>query len=102
MADAEKQKDYCMSVMNYTQNWSSWKGTLKEAIMVGKGMGLTDEEIKEIATRFTDFLSDRVCAETSEEELLKGMWDAAGPDERKVMVSIFFKMLQKEDMIEAT
>lgn len=96
MADEEKQKDYCMSVMKYTQDWDTWKKTLKEAIMVGKGMGLSDEEIKDIATRFTDFLAERVCAETAEEELLKDMWGVADVDERKAIVSIFFKMLQNE------
>jgi hypothetical protein len=96
MADnSEQQKDYCMSVMNYTQNWESWKGSLQEAILAGKSMGLSDEEIKDIAVRFADFLSDRVCAETAEEALLKDMWDAADVNERKAIVSIFFKMLSQ-------
>lgn len=96
MADNDQKRDYCINAMKYTQNWDTWKSTLKEAITVGKGMGLSDAEIKDIATKFTDFLSDRVCAETAEEELLKDMWDSADVDERKAIVSIFFKMLSKE------
>jgi hypothetical protein len=96
MADEEQKREYCISAMNYTQNWDTWKKTLKEAITVGKGMGLADDEIKDIATRFTDFLVERVCAETAEEELLKDMWEAADVDERKAIVSIFYKMLSKE------
>jgi hypothetical protein len=96
MADNDQKRDYCINAMNYTKDWETWKSTLKEAIMVGKGMGLADEESKDIATRFTDFLAERVCAETAEEELLKDMWDSADMDERKAIVSIFYKMLSKE------
>ncbi len=96
MADDDQKRDYCISAMKYTQDWKTWKSTLKEAISVGKGMGLSDDEIKDIATRFTEFLTERVCAETAEEELLKDMWDSADVDERKAIVSIFYKMLSKE------
>ncbi|MDW5562641.1 MAG: DUF3243 family protein [Methanomassiliicoccus sp.] len=95
MTDNSEQRDYCMSVMTYTQDWDTWKATLKEAILAGKSLGLSDGEIKDIATRFADFLADRVCAETTEEALVKDMWDVADVDERKAIVSIFFKMLSE-------
>lgn len=89
-------KDYCIRGLDFTKDWDTWMDTLKEAIMAGRGYGVSDDEIKDIALRLGDFLAEKVCPETSEMELLRKMWTAASVEERKTLVSIFFKMLEKD------
>ena len=89
-------KDYCIKALDFTKDWDTWTDTLKQAITAGKGYGVSDEEIKEIALRLGDFLAEKVCPETKEEELIRKMWTAASVDERKTLVSIFFKMLEAD------
>lgn len=89
-------KDYCIKALDFTKDWDTWMDTLKQAIMAGKGYGVRDEEIKDIALRLGDFLAEKVCPETKEEELIRKMWTAASIEEKKALVSIFFRMLEKD------
>ncbi len=47
-----------------------------------------------MATRVRDFLAQKVCPATKEEESLKQMWDAGTPDEKRVLAALIFKMVQ--------
>jgi hypothetical protein len=90
----EQQVIKCMNSLDFTQDWDTWRGTLKGAIATAQDMGISDEEIKDMAVRLGDFLAEKVCPATKEEELIKEIWSAADPDERRVLAGVFFRMLQ--------
>ncbi len=94
MSQMEKQEK-CIGTLDFTKDWQSWRSTLKEAITAARGIGVPDEEIKDIAVRLGDFLAEKICPTTKEEELIKEMWDAATPEERRVLANVMFKSLQE-------
>ncbi|OKY78350.1 MAG: DUF3243 family protein [Candidatus Methanohalarchaeum thermophilum] len=89
-------KEKCLDALDFMQDWDTYTETLKEGVQVAKEFGLTDEEIEEVSESFADFLSEKVCPATPEEELLKDMWAVADKGERKALTSVFFKMIEKE------
>lgn len=90
----EQQVTKCINALDFTQDWGSWRDTLREAIATARGMGIPDEEIKDIAVRLGDFLAEKVCPATKEEELIKDMWSVADPGERRVIAQVMFRMLE--------
>lgn len=90
----QEQVTMCINALDFTQDWASWRDTLKEAIATARGMGISDEEIKDIAVRLGDFLAEKVCAATKEEELIRDMWSVASPEERKVIAQVIFRTLE--------
>ncbi len=83
----------CLSALDYVKDWDTWRKTLKEGIAQARKFGVSDETIKSMAVKMGDFLADKVCPQTKEEELLKQMWDVATPEERKVIATLMFKMV---------
>jgi hypothetical protein len=90
----QEQVTKCINALDFTQDWASWRDTLKEAIAAARGMGISDEEIKDIGVRLGDFLAEKVCAATKEEELMRDMWSVANPEERRVIAQVFFRTLE--------
>jgi len=83
----------CLSALDYVKDWDTWRKTLKEGIAEARKFGVSDETIKSMAVKMGDFLANKVCPQTKEEELLKQMWDVATPEERKVIATLMFKMV---------
>ncbi len=76
--------------------WETWRANVKERIAVAHRFGVPDETIKTIAVSIGDFLSEKVCPATKQEELLKEMWRLASPDERKTLAALVLKWFQRE------
>jgi hypothetical protein len=89
-----EQVTKCISTLDFTKDWTTWRDTLKEAIMAAKGIGLSDESIQNIAVTVGDFMAEKVCTSTPEEALIKDMWSVASPDERKVLATLIFRILK--------
>ena len=83
----------CMDSMDFVKDWQTWRDTLHEAIQGARKFGLSDDVIKDVSVRMGDFLAERVCPATKEEELLKEMWDVATPDERRTIATLMFKLV---------
>ena len=83
----------CVSAMDFMKDWNQWKSTLKEAIDQGRKFGLSDDTIKSLSASVGDFLATRVCPATTEEELLRDMWEVATPEERRTLATLIFKMV---------
>jgi hypothetical protein len=79
--------------MDFVKDWTEWRGTLGDVVRRGRSLGLSDETIQKLSVKLGDFLAEKVCPATKEEELLKEMWDAASPEERKTLATIIFKMV---------
>lgn len=83
----------CLGAMDFLKDWGSWRETLGEALQKGRGLGLSEEKIQSLATKMGDFLAEKVCPATKEEELMKNLWDVGSPEERKVLASLLIKIV---------
>jgi len=84
----------CVAAMDFIKDWKTWRETLKEGIQQARKLGVSDAVIQSMAAKVGDFLSQKVCPATKEEELLKQLWDVGTPDERKVLATLIFKLVQ--------
>ena len=84
----------CVAAMDFVKDWNTWRATLKQGIQQAKKLGVSEETIQNMATKVGDFLVAKVCPATKEEELLKELWNVGTPDERKVLATLIFKMVQ--------
>jgi sulfur relay (sulfurtransferase) DsrC/TusE family protein len=85
----------CLNAMDFVQDWNDWRKTLKDAIQRGRNMGMSDAMIQRLSVKVGDFLAQKVCPATKEEELMKEMWDIASPEERKTLATLIFKMADR-------
>lgn len=89
-----EEKMKCLEAMDFMKDWTTWRETLHQAIKSAKSLGMSDESIKTLSKSVGDFLAEKICPSTKEEELLKEMWDIGTEEERKVIASLIFKMVQ--------
>jgi hypothetical protein len=89
----QQQVMKCINALDFTKDWTTWRETLRDSIATARGIGIPDEDIKDMAVRLGDFLAEKVCPATKEEELIKEIWTVADPEERKVLASVIFRML---------
>ncbi len=93
MLRQQENQEKCINTLDFTKDWETWRDTLKDAIEAARGLGISDEEIKDIAVRLGDFLAEKVCPATKEEALIKQLWEVASPEERRVLANLMFKTL---------
>ena len=86
------EREKCLQAMDFLKDWSAWRGSLGEAIIASRKFGVSEEKIREISEKMQEFLTQKVCPATKEEELLSQMWNAARPQERRTIASLFFKL----------
>lgn len=84
----------CINALDFTKDWTTWRETLKDGIATARGLGISDDEIKDMAVRLGDFLAEKVCPATPEEELMKNLWQVASPEERRTLANVVFRMLE--------
>ncbi|REJ33407.1 MAG: DUF3243 domain-containing protein, partial [Bacillota bacterium] len=66
-------------------NWSEWRQTLAQAVNVGRGMGMSKDEIADKAEVIGDFLANNVDPQNPEQGILKELWEAAGEKQQPRM-----------------
>jgi hypothetical protein len=88
------EREKCLQAMDFLKDWKTWRESLNEAISAARSFGVSDETIKKMTVKVGDYLAEKVCPATKEEELLKEMWGAATPDERKTLAGLIFKMVE--------
>jgi len=86
------EKLQCINMMEYVGDWDKWRKNLRRAVRAGKQVGMSEQEIEALATQIGDFLVEKVCPATPEEELLREMWAVATPDERRMIAGLIVKM----------
>ena len=90
-----EQGTTCLSGGDFVKDWDKWKKTVNEAIKTARKIGMPDKVIEIASVKVVDFLVNRICAESKEEALLKELWEAATPDERKTLGKLLFKIMDK-------
>lgn len=88
------EKNECLALFDYVSDWQNWRETLHKAIGEARSLGWSDKEIKDTAKRVGDFLAERVCPATPEEKLLQELWNAGSPEERKILATLLFKIME--------
>jgi len=86
------EKLQCINMMEYVGDWDKWRKNLRRAVRAGKQVGMSEQEIEALATQIGDFLVEKVCPATPEEELLREMWAVATTDERRMIAGLIVKM----------
>ncbi|WAH37926.1 DUF3243 domain-containing protein [Alicyclobacillus dauci] len=81
-----------MSVLGSFDNWREFLG---EHVDKAQSMGLSEEQITNVASKMGDFLADRVDPKNDEQRLLKEMWDCGNDEERRAIASIMVKLSDK-------
>ncbi len=76
------------------KDWATWRTNVKERIAVGHRFGVPDETIRAIGVKIGDYLADTIFPTTREEELLRQMWKVATPEEKNVIATLVFKIVQ--------
>jgi hypothetical protein len=90
-----EQGTTCLSGGDFIKDWDQWKKTVNEAIKTARKVGLPDKLIELASVKVGDFLSKRLCAESKEEALIKELWDAGNPDDRKTLGKLLFKIMDR-------
>jgi sulfur relay (sulfurtransferase) DsrC/TusE family protein len=83
----------CLDSMDFVKDWQTWRETLHEAIAGAKKFGVSDDVVKDMSVKVGDFLAEKVCPATKEEQLLKEMWDVATPEERRTIAALMLKLV---------
>jgi hypothetical protein len=86
------KKMECINMMDFVGDWAQWRNNLRRAVSVGKKVGMSEEEIEALAAQIGDFLAEKVCPATPEEELLKEMWGVATAEERRTIAGLMVKL----------
>jgi len=86
------EKLQCINLIEYVGDWDEWRKNLRRAVKAGKKIGMSEQEIEALATQIGDFLVEKVCPATPEEELLREMWGVASNDERRTIAGLIVKM----------
>jgi hypothetical protein len=90
-----EQGTTCLSGGDFIKDWDQWKKTVNDAIKTARKIGMPDKLIEIASVKVGDFLVNRICAESKEEALIKELWEAATPDERKTLGKLLFKIMDK-------
>jgi hypothetical protein len=90
-----EQGTTCLSGGDFIKDWDQWKKTVGEAIKIARKVGMPDKLIEIASVKVGDYLTQKLCAESKEEALIKELWDAATPDERKTLGKLLFKIMDK-------
>jgi hypothetical protein len=93
--NAMEQGTTCLSGGDFIKDWEQWKKTVNDAIKTARKIGMPDKLIEIASVKVGDFLVNRICAESKEEALIKELWEAATPDERKTLGKLLFKIMDK-------
>ena len=83
----------CIEAMDFVRDWASWRGHLQDAIKRGREFGMSDEMIQKLSVKIGDFLANKICPATPEEELMKELWEIANSEERKTLAILMFKLV---------
>ena len=90
-----ENRNACLDCMDFTCDWSDWRTNLKKSLAGEGHFYWQDEAVENMATRLDEFLEEKVCPESSEEELVKQMWTVSAPDERRTLISVFLKVIEQ-------
>lgn len=79
-----------MSVMD---NFEEWKSFLEDRVNQARGIGMSDQTIKDVAYAIGDYLAQEIDPENREQRLLKELWDVSSEEEQQTLAEIMVKLV---------
>jgi len=78
------------------ENFERWKEFLGDQVGKAKSIGMSSQQITNVAEKMGDFLANKVDPKNTQERLLKQMWDVSDENERHTIAQIMVRMAQNE------
>lgn len=77
---------------NTLQDFDKWKEFLGAQVDRAQAMGMSDDQITNVASRIGDFLSHKVDPKNPQERLLKQMWEVCDDSEQKILARVMVRL----------
>ncbi|MBM7854049.1 hypothetical protein JOC37_000421 [Desulfohalotomaculum tongense] len=84
--------------MELGTNWHKWKDVLGEAVQIGEKLGLSHDNIDDIAYRLGQFLANNLDPANKEQRLLKELWENGTEEEKRSLASMMAKMSKRDSL----
>lgn len=82
--------------MSLRDNFDSWKDFLANKMNAAQQQGMDQETVSKMAYEVGSYLSEHVDAESSQEAVLKELWNAASKEEQQALANAMVKLVQAE------
>ena len=89
-----EKNSQCIEVMDFTGCWSDWKDGLRQSIESSRTY-YQDETVQVLLSKLDNFLREKVCATSIDEEVIEAMWDVATAEERQTIANLFLKVADR-------
>jgi len=76
-------------------NFQSFKSYLKRRIALGESLGLSEEQLAQVAEKVADYLAEHEDPRNAEENLLKELWKVGEQDERHKLAHMLVRLAQQ-------
>ncbi len=82
--------------INVLETFETFKAFLAQRVEQAQKAGMSDETITKLAYQIGEFLEEKVDPKTSEERLLKELWDVGDEHDRKTLAGLMVKLVDKQ------
>ncbi|MFC3804243.1 DUF3243 domain-containing protein [Cohnella sp. GCM10012308] len=76
-------------------NFESFKSYLNRRIALGESLGLSEEQLAQVAEKVADYLAAHEDPRNAEENLLKELWKVGEQDERHKLAHMLVRLAQQ-------
>ena len=81
--------------METETSWHEWKNMLGRFVHGGQAVGVTNQNIENMAYRLGEFFANHFDPGNREQRLLKELWEQGNEDEKRVLSSLITRMVEK-------
>lgn len=74
-------------------SFERWKQFLSDRVHAAENIGLSEEQITNLAYKIGDFLSKNIDPNTEQDRLLRDLWSVADEAEQKTLARIIMKLV---------
>jgi hypothetical protein len=78
--------------MDVLDSFDRWKEFLGTNVDRAQSLGMSDDQIANVATKVGEYLANKVDPKNDQERLLKQLWDVGSDDERKTVARLMVKL----------
>lgn len=75
-----------------TSSWNSYKHSLGKGMEIAKELGMSEEEIANVAHKFGGYLAQHVNPDLPENKALKDLWQIADDREQQTLTNLMMKL----------
>lgn len=75
-------------------DFSKWKSFLGEKVNQAHSVGMSDQQLEDVAVHLGGYLATKIDPGNDQERLLKQMWDVCPEPDRKVLARCMINLVQ--------